>query len=145
MKTYTAIIRIKTSLEELATECLALFGEGARFEFDANGTIVRQQEEMTFSLCNTPVQHGYVRVIVAEHIATALQWMQDNGIESEHGELIRVEFHGQDRYPVEQLNAETGETETVYEEHLFEIGEQILEDEEGNYLGTIPVYLGRLT
>ena len=117
----TAILKV-TSLEAAVAECLATFGEGARPEF--------QFEEEAFALYGTPVQNGYVRVVVAEHIAVALQWMKDNAMTSENVEIIRVEWQGQD-----MIEFTDDEGNTIYAEELFQTGV----DEEGN-----PQYLGRM-
>jgi hypothetical protein len=119
---YTAILKIKTTLADAAQECLALFNEGARL--DASFA------EETFALYNTPLQDGYVRVVVAEHIAVALQWMKDNAMTSENVEIIRVEWQGQD-----MIEFTDDEGNTIYAEELFQTGV----DEEGN-----PQYLGRM-
>ena len=108
--------------EAAVAECLATFGEGARPEF--------QFEEEAFALYGTPVQNGYVRVVVAEHIAVALQWMKDNAMTSENVEIIRVEWQGQD-----MIEFTDDEGNTIYAEELFQTGV----DEEGN-----PQYLGRM-
>jgi len=131
--TYTAILKITTSLPELAQECLNLFGEGAWPD--------ATQVESFFALNNTPPQHGYCRVIVAEHIATALQWMQDNGVTSDHGELVRVEWLGQDRV---QIGIDE-DGQPIIEKQLFEIGVEEVLDEQGQTTGaTRSVYLGRI-
>lgn len=136
----TAILKVLTTLPELATECLLLLGEGARPE--------ATQEEMFFSLCNTPVQNGFIRIPVADHIATALQWMQDNNVTSEHAEIIRVEWDGQDMVPglITMVDEEGIKTTT---ESLIEIPlmvgqteEQVLED--GTVIPSQPIYLGRM-
>ena len=138
----TAILRIKTSLAEVIAECLATFGEGARPEF--------QFEEEAFAYYGTPVTpEGYVRVVVAEHIATALQWMQDTGVTSENVEIVRVEWAGQDKVlgSIPLLDDEgnpTGETEEGYAEELFQTGTQDITDEAGVVIATLPVYLGRM-
>jgi hypothetical protein len=137
----TVILRIKTSLAEVIAECLATFGEGARPEF--------QFEEEAFALYGTPAQNGYVRVVVAPHIATALQWMQDTEAVSENVEIVRVEWAGQDKVlgSIPLLDDEgnpTGETEEGYVEELFQTGTQDITDEAGDVVAIIPVYLGRI-
>lgn len=127
MKKYTAIIRVKTDLPSVVQECLDIFGEGARLDYTC--------EEEAFSLCGTPVKFGYCRQIVAEHIAMALQYMLDTGITSEHVEIIRVEFLGQDRV----VTGTDEEGNPIFEEQLFQVGEAV--DEEGN---SHQVYLGRM-
>ena len=132
---YTAILKI-TSLEAAVAECLATFGEGARPEF--------QFEEEAFALYGTPVTpEGYVRVVVAPHIAAALQFMKDNNLTSEHVEIIRVEFNGQDM--IESTLVDDNGIETIgYQEQLFQTGTQDITDETGNVITTVPVYLGRM-
>jgi hypothetical protein len=131
--TTTAIIKIKTSLEELVAECLALFGEGARPDFS--------YVEEAFSLNNTPVSNGYIRVVCAEHIATALQWMLDTGMTSEHGEIIRVEWIGQDRV----VTGQDEDGNDIIEEQLFLTGYTVAQSlEDGSFIPEMPVYLGRL-
>jgi hypothetical protein len=112
MKT-TAIIKILTTLDEAIAECLALLGEGANPDYTV--------QEEAFKRYNTPVVNGYCRVVCDEHIATALQYFIDAGITSEHVQVIKVEWLGQDR---------------IIETQLFQTGE----DEEGN-----PIYLGRIS
>jgi len=127
----TAILKV-TSLEAAVAECLATFGEGARPEF--------QFEEEAFALYGTPVTpEGYVRVVVAPHIAAALQFMKDNNLTSEHVEIIRVEFNGQD-----MIESTDEEGNTIYVEELFQTGTQDITDEAGTLIATIPVYLGRI-
>ena len=138
---YTAILKIKTTLADAAQECLALFNEGARL--DASFA------EETFALYNTPLQDGYCRVVVAEHIATALQWMLDTGVTSENVEIVRVEWAGQDmvliRLPLfDEEDHPTGEFEESYVEELFQTSTQDITDEAGTLIATIPVYLGRI-
>lgn len=139
MKKITVIVKVLTTLPELAQWCMDNLGEGARPD--------AEDELYAFAYNNTPVQNGYIRIPCAEHIATALQWMLDEGITSEHGEIVRIEWHGQDRYPVEKevLDEEGNPTmETVYEEQLFKVGEQDIVDEDGNVTGTRDVYLGHI-
>jgi hypothetical protein len=138
---YTVIVKIKTTMEQAAQECLDQLGEGANPD--------ATQVEAFFALNNTPDAGGYCRVVVAEHIAIALQYMFDSGIESEHVEIIRVEWAGQDKVAVEKpiLDDEgndTGETETVYETQLFQVGTEDVTDEQGNIIDQRPVYLGRM-
>jgi hypothetical protein len=118
----TAILKIKTTLPAVVAECLATFGEGARQQYNA--------DEEAFALFGTPVQFGYTRVIVAPHIATALQWMQDTGVESPNVEIARVEWEGQDI--------------VGGEDQPFQVGTQNVTDEQGNVIATQPVYLGRM-
>jgi hypothetical protein len=138
----TAIIKVLSTMEQAAQECLDQLGEGARPD--------AEQIESFFALNNTPVAGQYCRVVVAPHIATALQYMLDSGITSEHVEIIRVEWAGQDKVAVEKpiLDDEgndTWETETVYETQLFQVGTEDVTDEQGNPTGeTRPVYLGRM-
>lgn len=82
----TVILRIKTSMDELAVECLELFGEGARIG------AVRDEEH--FALGNTPVQEGYVRIVVAQHIAMALEYVLTE-YQSVNADLIEVEWDNQ--------------------------------------------------
>ena len=128
---YTAILKIKTTLADAAQECLALFNEGARL--DASFA------EETFALYNTPLQDGYCRVVVAEHIAAALQWLKDTEAVSENVEIVRVEWHGQD-----MIESTDEEGNTIYAEELFQTGTQDITDEAGNVVAIIPVYLGRI-
>jgi hypothetical protein len=132
MATTTAIIHIKTTLKELATECLTLLGEGANPDFD--------NELYAFYYNNTPVQGGYIRIPCASHIATALQWMLDTAMTSDHAEIIKVEWLGQDM-------VQTGidaEGNPVIEEQLFQVGMEDILDEQGAVVGARPVYLGRI-
>jgi hypothetical protein len=138
---YTAILKIKTTLADAAQECLALFNEGARL--DASFA------EETFALYNTPLQDGYCRVVVAEHIAAALQWLKDTEAVSENVEIVRVEWAGQDKvsgsFPLlDEEGNPTGETEEGYVEELFQTGTQDITDEAGDVVAIIPVYLGRI-
>ena len=128
---YTAILKIKTTLADVAQECLALFNEGARL--DASFA------EETFALYNTPLQDGYCRVVVAEHIAAALQWLKDTEAVSENVEIVRVEWHGQD-----MIESTDEEGNTIYIEELFQTGTHSILDDEGTLIATIPVYLGRI-
>ena len=128
---YTAILKIKTTLADAAQECLALFNEGARL--DASFA------EETFALYNTPLQDGYCRVVVAEHIAAALQWLKDTEAVSENVEIVRVEWHGQD-----MIESTDEEGNTIYIEELFQTGTHSILDDEGILIATIPVYLGRI-
>jgi hypothetical protein len=154
----TAIIKILTTIEQAAQECLDQLGEGARPD--------AEQIESFFALNNTPVAGQYCRVVVAPHIATALQYMLDSGITSEHVEIIRVEWMGQDMTEVEvddyEVTLEDGSTMIVHdlEEHPdavatgsksiliertpFQVGTQDVTDEEGNVIDQQPVYLGRM-
>lgn len=128
----TAIFKIKTSLKNAAQESLDTFGQGGRPEFT--------REEEAFSLCNTPVQNGYVRVIVAPHIAQALEYMRGKKMTGGHADLVRIEWHGQDV-------VETGvdeEGNPTYEQQLFQVGEEDVLDENNKVIGKRPVYLGRI-
>jgi hypothetical protein len=92
--------------------------------------------------------------------------MLDSGITSEHVEIIRVEWMGQDMTEVEvddyEVTLEDGSTMIVHdlEEHPdavatgsksiliertpFQVGTQDVTDEEGNVIDQQPVYLGRM-
>lgn len=86
----TAVIRIKTTMDNVVQECLGLFGEGAR-------TTPGRVEEH-FALGNTTEQEGYFRVVVAQHIALALEYVTAQGFISEHAEFIKVEWTGQENF-----------------------------------------------
>lgn len=88
----TAIIRIKTDMDSVVQECLTLFGEGAR---TAPGRV-----EEHFALGNTPAQEGYFRVVVAQHIALALEYVTAQGFVSAHAEFVKVEWNGQTDFPL---------------------------------------------
>jgi hypothetical protein len=130
---YTAIIRIKTDIDQAIAETLAQLGEGANPEY--------QQIETVFSLNNTPIVNGYVRVVVAERIAQALQQMLDAGVISEHIEVVRIEWHGQD-----MVDAGTDEDgQPVYGRVPFQADVENVLDEDGLPTGEMrPVYLGRI-
>lgn len=85
----TAILKVKTTLDQVAAECQSLFGEGARF--------VPDREEHRFAFGNTPVFEGYCRVNIAPHIGMALEYLAGN-YESENVELVVVEWEGQSDY-----------------------------------------------
>lgn len=85
----TAILKVKTTLDNVAAECQSLFGEGARFAPD--------REEHHFAFGNTPVFEGYCRVNVATHIGVALEYLAQT-YTSEHVELVMVEWEGQSDY-----------------------------------------------
>jgi hypothetical protein len=87
----TAILHIKTTIDDAAQECMSLFGEGARF--------VPDREEHRFALGNTPMFEGYCRVNVASHIAQALEYLAQN-YTSDHVELVKVEWDGQEDFPL---------------------------------------------
>lgn len=106
----TIIARIKTTLPQALEEIYSLFGEGVNQEYN--------QEEYAFALNNTPVSNGYIRIPAAQHIVAAMGYMLQAGIEAEHIECVRIEWHGQDM--VERVDPETGETEIV--EELFQTG-----------------------
>ncbi len=129
----TAILKIKTTIDAVAAECLAMLGEGAHVSYD--------KIENVFALNNTPISHGYVRVLCAEHIATALQYLKDAGVESDNVEIVRVEWAGQDMV---QTGVD-GDGNPVYEQQLFYTGdEEEIDDETGTVTGMVPVYLGRI-
>lgn len=87
----TIVLRVKTSLHEIADECLTLFGEGSRPFAD--------REENYFALNNTTVQNGYVRIAVAQHIAMALEYVLTE-YTSVNADLIEVEWLGQTQYEI---------------------------------------------
>jgi hypothetical protein len=126
----TAILKIKTSLPELAAECLSLFGEGSRLE-DA-GTLY------WFKRNNTEPRNGYIRIPMLTHMAMGLEYVTSQGYVSPNAELIRIEWYGQD-----MVNVGT-EEEPVYEEQLFQVGTIDITDEEGTVTGQRPEYLGRI-
>lgn len=132
MKKLTAVIQVKTTIEQVAQECLELFGEGANPESEI--------QEMFFKLCNTPVSHGYCRPYVAEHIATALQYLIDNDqAETDNAKIIKVEWHGQDM--IESADEEGNPT---YVQELFQVGTtEPVELEDGSMSEARPVHLGR--
>lgn len=125
--TTTAILKLKTTLPELAAECLALFGEGARLE-DCGAVY-------TFKLNNTEPQNGYFRVNMAQHIAMGLDYATSQGYVSPNAELISIEWLGQDR--VEVGTDEDGQP--IIEEQPFVVG--TVENEDGI---TRPEYLTRI-
>lgn len=146
----TAILKLKppydadpdAAIRELAQFSLDNFGEGGR------------PDEACFEnrcgYANTPIPpeaNGYVRVQIGVAYGMALEYIEAN-YNNPIASLIAVEWNGQDMYPVEQpvLDDEgnpTGEMETVYVEQLFQTGTQDVRDEQGNVIGTHPVYLGR--
>ncbi|MCB5270497.1 MAG: hypothetical protein LHW56_01475 [Candidatus Cloacimonetes bacterium] len=143
----TAILKLKppydadpdAAIRELAQFSLDNFGEGGR------------PDEACFEnrcgYCNTPVSNGYVRVLIGKAYGVALEYIEAN-YDNPIAELVRVEWNGQDRVPVEQpvLDEDgnsTGEMETVYVEQLFQTGTQDVLDEQGNVIATTPVYLVR--
>lgn len=128
MKRYTIIATIKTTIAQAAQEVLDLMGEGARPD--------AEQIEGYFARNNTPVQgpDSLCRIVVDEHIATALQWMLDQNITGEHIDSLRVEWQGQDMV----LDTDTGEA--VYAPITWE---ETLTDEQGNPY-TVTKQLGRI-
>jgi len=137
----TAIIRVLTDLPSAASLCLEMFGEGARLDASF--------QEETFSLYNSPTSNGYCRIVVADHIAAALDYLKDIGTVSEHVEIIRVEHFGQDKVlgsiPIlDEEGNPTGEFEEGYVEELFQTGVQEITGESGVVIATVPVYLGRI-
>lgn len=85
----TAILKVKTTLHDLADECMTLFGEGARPHAD--------REEHYFAFQNTTVQEEYVRIIIAQHIAMALEYVLTE-YTSVNADLIGVEWEGPQGY-----------------------------------------------
>lgn len=65
-----AIIKLKEgkTLADAAAEALALLGAGGNPE--------ASQVEEFLGFCNTPVQHGYTRILCAEAYAQALEFLQ---------------------------------------------------------------------
>ena len=74
-------------LADLATEVKAVFGEGG----NAEAPIVEEY----IGFVNSPIQNGYVRVLIGKAFGMALEYIQDHG-GSEHAELINVEWGGQE-------------------------------------------------
>lgn len=85
----TTVLRVKTNMHDLADECMQLFNEGARPHAD--------REEHFFALGNTTVQEGYVRVITAQHIAMALEYVLTTYV-SINADLVHVEWDGPEDY-----------------------------------------------
>jgi hypothetical protein len=132
MRPITAIIKILTTIEQASQETLDVLGEGGNPE--------AEQPEAFFSLNNTLQGGPYCRVIVAPHIAAALQYMLDAGVTSEHVEVIRIEWQGQDM-------VQTGVDEygnPIIDYTPFQVGTEDITDEDGNVLSTNPVLLGRM-
>lgn len=86
----TAIFKLKTDLPSLAQECQELFGEGSRSAPD--------RVEHTFALCNTIVEEGHLRIVVAQHIALALEYVTAQGYVSPNAELVKLEWDGQEEF-----------------------------------------------
>jgi hypothetical protein len=169
----TAIIKFTTP-EAAARECLENLGEGVHSEMlDYIHSIdsgVNPASEVTdeniFALNNVPTANGYCRMPVAEHLAMALQYMKDSGLESPNVEIVKIEWLGQDvqevevddylviledgsdlivhdldEYPEATL---TGTKSLVHKIVDFQVGTKDILDEEGNVIGTYPEYLGRM-
>ena len=115
----TAILKIKTSLAEAAAEALAVFGEGGNPE--------ASQVEDFLGIVNTPEINGYVRIAVPEAFGMALEHIDANG-GSEHADLIRVEWEGQQEFQI-------GVTEEA---------KQPVELEDGTIVDPQPIYLGMI-
>lgn len=130
----TAIFSLKTSLAELAAECLELFGEGARTE-DCG-------EAYWFRRNSTRVEHGYVRIPMLPHMAVGLDYVvNDLGYVSPNADLIRIEPFGQDM--VQTGTDEDGQP--IIEEQLFQVGmTEPLTLEDGTVIPERPIYLGRM-
>lgn len=128
----TVIIKVKTTIEQVAEEADNLF---------KGGNPLATQVESFFILNNTPVQNGYCRIVVTKETAELMQKMLAAGYVSEHAEVIKVEWNGQDI--VQNGVDESGNP--VYEEQMFKVGEQEIKDESGNVIGVYPVYLGRMS
>jgi hypothetical protein len=109
----TAILKIKTTIEQVAQEALEVFGRG--------GNPTAEQIEGFLGYVNTPIQgDGYVRVLIGTEFGQALEYIHEN-YGSPNADLVRVEWLGQDI---------VGEEEQLFQTSI---------DEEGNpvYLGRI--------
>ncbi|HAR37910.1 MAG TPA: hypothetical protein DCS09_04670 [Porphyromonadaceae bacterium] len=78
------------SLPLAAQECISLLGAGA----NTAPSII----EETFSLCNTPVQHGYIRVVANTEFAAALEQVNLSGYQSPYMQLVLIEWDGQTEF-----------------------------------------------
>lgn len=78
-------------LADLANEVKAVFGEGG----NAEAPIIEEY----IGFVNSPIQNGYVRVLIGKAFGMALEYIQDHG-GSEHAELIKVEWDGQEMVQV---------------------------------------------
>lgn len=129
----TVILKITTSLDQLAEDCNRLLGEGANPE--------AEKVEDFFSRNNTQPSNGYIRAKITPEMADKLQYMLDQGITSEHGEVVRIEWHGQNKVV-------TGKDEwgnDVIEHQLFKTGTEDVLDADDNPTGeTRPVYLASI-
>ena len=78
-------------LADLAAEVKATFGEGG----NAEAPIVEEY----IGFVNSPIQSGYVRVLIGKAFGMALEYIQDHG-GSEHADLIQVEWEGQEMFHI---------------------------------------------
>jgi hypothetical protein len=142
----TVILQFKPPYDTDHETGLALLAQTALDLFGTGGNPTAAQVEEFLGWVNTPVSNGYVRVLIDDYAANALEAMGDNSV----GTLIRVERMGQDKVAVEKPvldedGNDTGETETVEETQLFQVGTQDVTDEQGNPTGeTRPLFLGRM-
>ena len=88
------ILKIKTSIEAVAQECVAIFGEGGFIPTE-------EQPECKFEkylgYVNTPLLNGYCRVKIGEYFGQALEYISENG-GSVNADLVRVEWPNEDGY-----------------------------------------------
>lgn len=82
-------------LRLLAIEALETFGEGG----NPDPAII----EDTIGECNTPAQHGYVRIDVPEYYGQALEYVAQNG-GSEYATLVWVGWPGVPEPVIEWTN-----------------------------------------
>jgi hypothetical protein len=144
----TAVLRIRETYqgdEDLALRLLAQFSLD---EFKHGGRPDETNRNNRLGYANSDVSHHYVRAQIGQAYGQALEYVQQF-YPNDIAELIKVEWDGQNRVPVEQpiLDDEgnpTGEMETVYVEQLFQTGTQDILDEQEQVIATVPVYLGRI-
>lgn len=93
IETTTCILKIKDnhSIEEIAAECLSVFGKGG----NPDALII----EEFIGFVNSPIQNGYIRAMIDKSFGMALEYIQENG-GSELVDLIKVEWEGQEMFQV---------------------------------------------
>lgn len=101
----TAILKIKTTLTQAAAEALAVFGEGGNPE--------AAQVEDYLGIVNTPEINGYVRLAIPPSFGLALEYIAANG-GSEHADLVRVEWDGQEEFIVGMESGEGEDKRPIY-------------------------------
>jgi hypothetical protein len=129
----TAILKIKTTIEQVAQEALEVFGRG--------GNPTAEQIEGFLGYVNTPVSgDGYVRVLIGKEFGQALEYIHEN-YGSEHADLVRVEWLGQDRV----VTGQDEDGNDIIEEQLFLTGYTVAQSlEDGSFIPEQPVCLGRM-